>query len=202
MALPSTRQRLSSHSTESTRSSSVRGCLSSLDYKAEAVDPLTVRFTLSQPLGDFVAALASGWGGYIVSPTAIKAHEVAGDSAHAWLLTHDAGSGPYQIAQADTAAKQVTLQRVGDYWGGWSDGPHVESAILRWGLDSATARLLLERGDADVAIGLAPSDFSQVQKDSGIVASSYQASIRSTSTSTTQQRHSRPKGSPGHAVLV
>ena len=141
--------------------------------KAEAVDPLTVRFTLSQPLGDFVAALASGWGGYIVSPTAIKAHEVAGDSAHAWLLTHDAGSGPYEIAQADTAAKQVTLQRVGDYWGGWSDGPHVESAILRWGLDSATARLLLERGDADVAIGLAPSDFSQVQKDSGIVASSY-----------------------------
>ena len=140
--------------------------------KMQAVDPQTVRFTLSQPLSDFLPALASGWGAYIVSPTAIKAHEAKGDSAHDWLQTHDAGSGPYTMSSFDQAAKQVTLDRVDNWWG-WSDGPHIGRAVIRFGVESATARLMLERGDADFLAGPTTDDFNKLKNESGMVAQNY-----------------------------
>ena len=141
--------------------------------KMEAVDPLTVQFTLTQPFGDFLASLTSAWGNYIVSPTTVQAHVVDGDQARAWLGDHDAGSGPYTMASNDHASVTVTLERFADYWGGWSDGPHIDKAIYRFGVDSAQARSLIERGDADVALPLTADDFTPLKDFADVVTYAY-----------------------------
>jgi peptide/nickel transport system substrate-binding protein len=137
----------------------------------EAVDPQTVRFTLVEPFGDFLLALASGWGSYILNPAAIEANTAAGDLApgDAWLQEHDAGSGPYTLTSVDVAAKQITIDRF-DGWWGWTDGPHIEKAIIRYGVESATSRQTLERGEADIVTGPTADDFNQLKTAPGIVA--------------------------------
>lgn len=77
----------------------------------EAVDELTVRFTLAQPWNRFPFALASA-PGMIVSPTAVAA---LGEG----LATNPvgAGAGPFMIGDFKPG-EALTLVRNPDYWGG------------------------------------------------------------------------------------
>jgi peptide/nickel transport system substrate-binding protein len=88
-----------------------------------AVDPSTVEFKLAKPFGPFVSALVRF---YILNKDEVLAHldkkdtmyGAMGDYGKKWLLTHDAGTGPYM-------AKEVKLEEylIGEkfdgYWGGW-----------------------------------------------------------------------------------
>jgi peptide/nickel transport system substrate-binding protein len=67
--------------------------------------------------------LASPYGPKMVSPTIVKAHELAitksspnGDWAQQWLKTHDAGTGPYTITQFIPGSHYVISAYPG-YWG-------------------------------------------------------------------------------------
>jgi peptide/nickel transport system substrate-binding protein len=62
--------------------------------KVEAVDPLTVRFTLSTPFAPFLYTLAND-GASVINPTVLK--ENAADDARAYLAEHTAGSGAYML---------------------------------------------------------------------------------------------------------
>ena len=76
-----------------------------------AVDPRTVRVTLSQPYGAFLSFIPL-W--YIVNPK-----QVTGDDYGQKFLTDgDAGSGPYRIKRWDGQAV-MALDAVPDYWKGW-----------------------------------------------------------------------------------
>jgi len=84
----------------------------------------------------------------IVSPTALKAHEEAGDWGQKWMQRNSAGTGPYRLSEVKPNERQVYV-RFEDYWRGWTKGQasRVEYIVQ---LDPAAARLMLERGDVDM----------------------------------------------------
>ncbi|HTZ08180.1 MAG TPA: ABC transporter substrate-binding protein [Acidimicrobiales bacterium] len=89
----------------------------------ETPDPLTFIVNLTQPVSAFMDYMASPYGPKALSATAVKAHEKGvtaanpnGDWAQAWLRTHDAGTGPYQITTFDYGSI-YTLAAYPGYWG-------------------------------------------------------------------------------------
>jgi len=139
----------------------------------EKVDDFTVKFTLKQPFADFLNSMGSVWGNYIVNPVVAKANEKETDWGHAWLLDHDAGSGPYVMASVDPEQNTITLERYADYWGGIKDQGNIESAIIRWGTEPAAARSMLEKGDADAWVNPQAPDYAALQSTEGMTAIKY-----------------------------
>ncbi|MDP2008462.1 MAG: ABC transporter substrate-binding protein [Rubrivivax sp.] len=78
----------------------------------------------------------------------------AGDMGYAWLKTNYAGSGAMKIREW-RANEIVALERNENYWGAKSKPARV---IYRHIKESATQRLLLEKGDVDIARNLTPQD--------------------------------------------
>ncbi len=75
---------------------------------------------------------------------------------YAWLKTSYAGSGPLKIREW-RANELVTLERNDNYHGAKSKMARV---IYRHVKESATQRLMLEKGDADIARNLSPQDLA------------------------------------------
>jgi peptide/nickel transport system substrate-binding protein len=146
------------------------------DYVSEfkKVDDYTVQFVLAKPFGDFLNALGSVWGNYIVNPVVAKANEKDGDSGHAYLSENEAGSGPYKMTAFDKANNQITLERDPNFWGGWDkNAKPIDKVIIRWLPEASGARPLLEKGDADIAINLPATDYTALEKTSGFVSNKY-----------------------------
>jgi peptide/nickel transport system substrate-binding protein len=141
--------------------------------KVEAVDDKTVRFTLKEPFTQFLPALSSLWGPAIVNPAVVKAHEKDGDLGQAWLTENDAGSGPYKLGKWDRG-QQITMERDPNYWGGWGD-KYIDTVIVRPIGESTTMRLMLEKGDADIAVGLTTEDADALAKTPGVTVPEYLA---------------------------
>jgi peptide/nickel transport system substrate-binding protein len=82
------------------------------------------------------------------------AKDGVGDMGYGWLKTNYAGSGPMKIREW-RANEIVTLERNDNY-----HGPKAKlgRVIYRHVKESATQRLLLEKGDADIARNLSPQD--------------------------------------------
>jgi peptide/nickel transport system substrate-binding protein len=139
----------------------------------EKVDDFTVKFTLKQPFADFLNSMGSVWGNYIVNPAVAKANEQSGDWGHAWLMEHDAGSGPYVMASVNPEQNTITLERYADYWGATNARGNIDSAIIRWGTEPASARSMLEKGDADAWVNPQAPDFAALQALDGMTAIKY-----------------------------
>lgn len=90
-------------------------------YMAQAVasitapNPQTVVITLNAPNSAFLDYLASAYGPRIYSPTGLAAH-AGTDHDQSYLQTHDLGSGPYMLTEADVGIK-YQLQAFPQYWG-------------------------------------------------------------------------------------
>ena len=102
--------------------------------------------------------------GGIVDKEVVMANEVDGDLGNAWLATNSAGSGAYSL-QSWKPNESVTLISNPDYYGG---APAMERVIVRHVQESATQRLMLERGDIDVARNLNPEDIAGARKAEGV----------------------------------
>ncbi len=91
-------------------------------------------------------------------------HESDGDLGHEWLKTNSAGSDAYKLANW-RPAEAVTLEANPDFYLG---APAMERVIIRHISESATQRLLLERGDVDVARNLNPEDIAGIESSDGV----------------------------------
>lgn len=153
----------------------------------EAVDEQTVKFILSAPFSSFLSALTSMWGPMIVSPTAIKANEKDGDMGQAWLAENTAGTGPYKVEKWDRN-QQLTLVRNTEYWGGWGEN-YLDKIIIRFVPETTTMRLMLEKGDADIAVGMSSNeDLDALAQTPGVVVEEFTApSIREVRINTTKK---------------
>ena len=105
--------------------------------------------------------------GGIVDKEVVMANEVDGDMGNEWLKTNSAGSGPYKL-DSWKPNESVTLTAYAGYFGG---APEMERVIVRHVLESASQRLLLERGDIDIARNLNPEDIAGVSTVDGVVIS-------------------------------
>jgi peptide/nickel transport system substrate-binding protein len=91
------------------------------------------------------------------------------DFGAAWLKTNYAGSGPLKLREW-RANEVVTLERNDNHLG---PKPPLARVIYRHLKEPATQRLLLEKGDIDIARNLAPQDIAALSANKDI-------SIRST----------------------
>lgn len=127
----------------------------SIITKAEAVDPSTVRFTLSTPQGPFLNNLAmfvfTFW-----SPTAL---EKAGVNS----CKTPVGTGPYKFVEWKPN-ESVSLTAFADYW----DKPNaakMKNVVIR-NIPNNSARLLaLSAGEIHGMEGLEPRDVAAVQNN-------------------------------------
>jgi len=97
--------------------------------------------------------------GSVVDKAEVMQHEKDGDLGHAWLRTHYAGSGPYAL-NTWKASEILSLDANPNYWDGV---PKMKRVIIRHIAEPATQRLLIEKGDIDIARNLGPDQIKGLQ---------------------------------------
>jgi peptide/nickel transport system substrate-binding protein len=120
--------------------------------QAKALDKYTVQFTLKQPFGPFLGALVRL---YIVNKNQIMANLQAGsygdfkDYAKGWLVTHDAGSGPYEVKEMKTE-EYLLMEKFDNYWAGWEnkDAPQYVEEIGT--TEPVTVKTLMSQGQLEI----------------------------------------------------
>lgn len=120
--------------------------------------PLTLTIETDKPyattlvLNCLTADVAS-----VLDKKLVLSKEANGDMGYAWLKTNYAGSGPYKLREW-RANEIVALERNENYSLG-AKAP-LARVIYRHVKEAATQRLLLEKGDIDIARNLAPQDIT------------------------------------------
>jgi peptide/nickel transport system substrate-binding protein len=130
----------------------------------EVVDPTIVKFNLGQPQPLFLAAMASSYGPYVVSPKAWEDNKTDDDPwAHQWLSFNAVGTGPYKLVE--NSSEQIVMEKFDEYHGGW-DGNHFDQIVFRIVPEDTTRRQLLEQGEADAAtFNLTPDDVEALKSN-------------------------------------
>ncbi len=95
----------------------------------------------------------------VVDKEEAMAHEVDGDLGYGWLKTNSAGGGAYKLRVFKPSDSYI-LEAAGDYWRG---APAMKRVFVRHVAEPATQRLLLEKGDIDIARKLTPVDIEGVR---------------------------------------
>jgi peptide/nickel transport system substrate-binding protein len=115
----------------------------------QATDPLTVRFTLSQPFGQFPVPFAQSFTGgalgMIMSPAAIAQY---GDQ----IAAHPVGAGPFVLKDWVRDSK-MTLTRNPDYWQKDKGLPHLDGLEFRPLPDTESRYASIANGDVDLIFG-------------------------------------------------
>jgi peptide/nickel transport system substrate-binding protein len=86
------------------------------------------------------------------------------DRGNTWLNRNSAGSGAYRLTRYQPN-ESYTLDRNESWWRGRAN---LQRVIVRHVPEAATQRLLLERGDVDVARNLTPTDIAALRGRQGI----------------------------------
>lgn len=128
-------------------------------------DGNTVTITTDKPYAtSFVLNCLTSTIGGIVDMKTVMEHDKDGDLGNEWLKTNSAGSGAYKLVSWKPN-ESVTLQSNPDFYLG---APAMERVIVRHVQESASQRLLLERGDVDVARDLNPEDVAGAREADGV----------------------------------
>jgi len=137
--------------------------------KAKAADPQTFVFTVDKGYApSFVLNCLTATVAAVVDSKLVKEHAAVvtasaeykfdNDFGNGWLKTGFAGSGPFKTREW-RANEAVVLERNDNYYG---EKAKLARVIYRHVKESATQRLMLEKGDVDVARNLQPGDFDAV----------------------------------------
>ena len=126
--------------------------------RMEAVDELTVRFTLCAPDPAFTQKLAVT--NFAINDSGWLAAAIADDS----LATLMNGTGPLALSAWEQGV-QIVLTRNGAYWG---DKAASERVVVQWEPESAARLLQLRAGTVDAADNLAPTDEAAVAADASL----------------------------------
>jgi peptide/nickel transport system substrate-binding protein len=127
----------------------------SLITKVEAVNPTTVRITLKNPMGPFLANLAI-FTFDIVSPKAVEKWGVD-------FGKHPVGSGPYRFVEWKVG-QEVILETNPDYWDK-AGMPKIPRLVIRNIKDNSQRLAALKAGEIQGFEGLNPDDVKVVRAD-------------------------------------
>ncbi len=122
-----------------------------IDKMVTAPDDSTLKVTIGVDFApSLVNALLSSVVGSVVDSKVALSHEKDGDLGHEWLKTNSAGAGAY-ILKSWKPNESVTLESNPTYRGGEAK---LKRVVIRHVPEPAAQRLLIEKGDADVALNL------------------------------------------------
>ena len=114
--------------------------------------------------------LATSPSAFILDRKVVQQHQKGNDMGGAWLTTHAAGSGPF-VLQDWRANDVILMNRFDGYW----DGPaKLKRIVMRNMTESQSLRLMVERGDLDLAKGMAAPDIEALQKSDKVKAQTVQ----------------------------
>lgn len=140
----------------------------------KAIDDHTISITLKYPVRSFLSAMAGMYTpSWAMKPEFVKNSEITvekdgqkvGDWGEKFLYDHMLGTGPYRFVRWDHG-QQIVLEKFKDYWRGWTD-KHFDRIIIKYIQEPATANLMLQRGEADIAIGLTDQMKTDLEKIKG-----------------------------------
>jgi peptide/nickel transport system substrate-binding protein len=120
---------------------------------AAVVDDYTVELTLADPSGLVLANLVRL---YILNEDQVRENTVAegaygdeGDYGTEWLLTHDAGSGPYTVTEFPLE-EYLVMEKHEDWWGEFHpNAPNPVRFIAT--TETVTVRTLMDGGDLEIS---------------------------------------------------
>jgi len=137
----------------------------------KVLDNYTVQFKLKKPFGPFLTALARL---YIVDSNEVMAHIKKpgpygeyGDFATEWLLTHDAGSGPYKVKEV-VLEQYVLMEKFPNYWGPMA--AHSPDEIKFIGLtEPSTTKAMMASNELEISSQWLPEEtYGELSKMPGI----------------------------------
>jgi peptide/nickel transport system substrate-binding protein len=117
----------------------------------EAVDPTTVKFTLSGPYAPFLAALVRL---QVVDSKLVMANKKdgkygdMGDYGEAYLSAHDAGSGAYTVTSQNPQSETDMAKFDGYFLPFATNAP--DKVRMRYSVEASTVRQLMARGEHDI----------------------------------------------------
>ncbi len=139
----------------------------------EAVDPTTVKVTLSTPAADFLPMVSHpGWG--ILDSKVVKEHggtDQAGadtaDQAKQWLDQNSVGSAAYTLTKW-AQKSEVDLVANPNWWGG---KPYFDKIIIKDAEDPTAQLQMVQTGDADIAWNVSIDLADQAKADPNLQVS-------------------------------
>ncbi|MBL6933933.1 MAG: ABC transporter substrate-binding protein [Alphaproteobacteria bacterium] len=124
-----------------------------VEKRIRAEDAMTLVIELERAYApSFLLYCLTAGVGSVLDRELVLAHEKDGDLGHEWLKQASAGSGPFSLIRW-RANQYVILEGDSGYWRG---APAMHRVILQHIAEPATQRLMLEKGDIDVARDLSP----------------------------------------------
>lgn len=142
-----------------------------VDALVRAPDARTLQISLPQPTDPslVLATLATSMSACVLDRDRVLAQArtdaKGSDLGQAWLTTHAAGSGAF-VLEAWRPKELLTLQRAPAHWRGPA---RLRRVVLRHMTESQTLRLMLTRGDLDLAGGLSAPDIRALAKRADLV---------------------------------
>lgn len=134
-----------------------------VDQMITAPDDHTLVITLPRPNDPqlVIYSLAALGSMVVLDSKTVQQHEVDGDWGNRWLTTHEAGSGPFRL-DVWQAKDVLRMSRATDYWRGEAKMSRV---VFRHLQESQTLRLMMEKGDLDIASNMAIPDVRALRHD-------------------------------------
>ena len=132
-----------------------------MDKKIIEIDSKTLSMTFDKPYAEniILGILSNSWGSVINKDFALQ-HEKDGDMGNDWLTDHSAGSGQY-VLDVWERNTMITMSANKNYYG---KKPNLSKIMFRDVPEPSNQRLLLEKGDVDVAWDLDPTMLKEVDK--------------------------------------
>ncbi len=128
-------------------------------YKIEAIDELTVKFTLCYPDPAFPSKVAfSAFS--INSAEYLEATGGGGD-----LVDKPIGTGPY-VLEEWKRGDSLVLKRYDNYWG---EPAKTERVVFRWNSEGAARLTELQAGTVDGIDNPSPDDYEKIRNDANLV---------------------------------
>ena len=101
----------------------------------------------------------------IVDIDTVMANEVNGDMGNEWLKSHSAGTGAYVLKSFKPNEGYILEARQGH----WRGDAAIKNVLMRHIPEGATQRLLIEKGDIDIAREMTPTDIAGIEGNPEIV---------------------------------
>ncbi|MEZ5925888.1 MAG: ABC transporter substrate-binding protein [Hyphomicrobiaceae bacterium] len=136
----------------------------------KATDESTVQLTIVEDFApSLVLNLLSSGVASVVEKKLVMEHDVEGDLGNAWLKDHSAGSGAF-VLKSWKPNEVIVMEANPDYRLG---APKVKRVIFRHTPEPSAQRLLVEKGDADMARDLTADQIKGLEGNADVVISQY-----------------------------
>lgn len=141
-----------------------------VDSLVKATDELTVQLSIPE---DFAPTLVlnclSAGVASVVDKKLVLEHEVNGDLAYEWMKSNSAGSGAFVLKSWKANETVVLEANPNDRHG----APSIKRVVIRHVPEPAAQRLMLEKGDIDMARNLTADQIQGIAGNADLVVEAY-----------------------------